>query len=84
MPTISLYAVRDAKQSVFGPPVPFVNDAVAVRSFHDVCNDPASDFFLHPEDYSFHCVGSYDQQSGSLLPEVNPRFVCNAPIVKKS
>lgn len=82
----NIYSVRDEKASAFIPPIFFVNDAEAIRAFGDAVVNPKSGFNRHPEDYSFHCLGTFDDVSG-LITGCTARYLCRAmdfikPVVK--
>lgn len=66
----NVYAVRDIKTGFLTPTLD-QNDVSAARNFeHAVLNNRDSLFFSHPEDYALFCVGSFDTDSGELLPQL--------------
>lgn len=68
---ISLYSVNDAL-SGFGAPTLQNNDAAAYRSFAEAFKD-----VYQPADYSLWKVGSFDTDTGEIIPDV-PSVVCRA------
>ncbi|WNK14332.1 MAG: nonstructural protein [Microvirus sp.] len=60
-------AVRDRAADVFGQPVIVANLGSAIRSFGDEVNNEKSAFFGHPDDYDLWEIGSYDDESGTLV-----------------
>lgn len=74
----NVYSIRDRKVGAYMTPFFSLNDDTAVRSFSHACENPQSLMSSYPEDYSLHCIGIFDDESGELLPE-SPRFLCNAP-----
>ena len=68
---ISLYSVNDALNG-FGPISLQNNDAAAYRSFAEVFKDVYS-----PSDYSLFKLGSFDTETGEIIPDV-PTIVCRA------
>lgn len=68
---ISIYSIQDALNG-FGSPTLQNNDAAAYRSFAEVFKDVYS-----PQDYSLWKLGSFDTETGELIPEV-PSIVCRA------
>lgn len=65
------FAVYDSKAACFGAPMFLPNKGIAIRTFSDVCADPASPMAKHPSDYSLHEIGSYDPDSGKLT-DISP------------
>lgn len=67
-----IYSVYDEKMDAFGTPMFFHSDGVATRSFSDEVNRRASDNNLnrHPNDFSLFSLGSYNDKTGEIVPEV--------------
>ncbi|QCQ84653.1 nonstructural protein [Blackfly microvirus SF02] len=57
---LEMFAVFDSKAAAFLPPFFMANGAVAVRSFQEVCNDPNTQFYKHPEDYTLYSLGFFE------------------------
>ena len=72
-----LYAVKDAK-STFMPCTADLNDACAVRNFENAVRQPGSLLASHPNDYALYMVGAYDNESGTVSPQVPPKFLTDA------
>ena len=72
----NVYSVLDVNVG-FGVPVCQDNDAVAVRSFENGCIDQSSLWYTHSSDFSLHCIGTFDTDSGELVP-LAPRKICSA------
>ena len=70
--TKTICSIYDCKAEFWSSPMMFQSRASAVRSFTDVVNDSSSDFFKHPEDYTLFAVGTFDEASGEIIPEVAP------------
>ena len=68
---IPIYSVNDALNG-FGPLSLQNNDAAAYRSFAEMFKDVYS-----PADYSLFKVGSFDTNTGEIIPEV-PTVICRA------
>lgn len=66
----SLYSVYDSKARVYGHPFHAANDAVAVRMFADVCNDPDTTINKHPEDFILFKMARFDDQTGEITTHV--------------
>lgn len=67
----SIYSIQDALTG-FGAPTLQNNDAAAYRSFAEVFKD-----VFQPSDYSLWKLGSFDTNTGEIIPEV-PSIVCRA------
>lgn len=66
---IRLYAIRDKKAGVYNTPVPFDNDAVAIRAFGDLIErDKNNIISVHPSDFSLCLVGEFDRETGDICP----------------
>lgn len=58
-----IVAVHDAAAGLFGVPSFVTSVGGAVRSFGDQVNDPTTQFGKHPEDYTLHEVGTYNDNT---------------------
>jgi hypothetical protein len=63
---VNVYAIYDAKAEVFGKPIFFNTDGLAVRSFYEACEHPESEFKKYPHDFSLLKIGTYDDAKGAL------------------
>ncbi len=63
---LNVYCIYDVKAGIFNKPFFMTKDAMAVRSFSDIVNDDRSSICSHPEDYTLHRIGSYDDGTGVL------------------
>ena len=77
-----VFSVFDAKASVFGTPFFMQREAMALRAFGDLANDVKSSICLHPEDYSLWEVGSFDDETGTLVPQKPRNLVTAAALVR--
>lgn len=68
----TMLAVKDAKVGSFARPVPVVNAATGVRAFADAVNDPSTEYFKHPDDYSIWELGTFDDQTGTFTNSASP------------
>jgi len=59
---LEMFSVFDYKAAAFLPPFFMANGAVACRSFQEACNDPNSQFYKHPEDYTLYSLGHFDDE----------------------
>ena len=63
---IEIYTVYDNKAEIYKHPMFVLNNAAAIRSFTDIRNNPETDVYKHPEDYSLFHIGSWDDNDGKL------------------
>lgn len=85
MSSVKMYCVRDVKVGGFNNPFCFVNDAVAVRSFEALVNEPSQESMIskYPGDYDLYCVGIFDQDTG-LMSSMQPEHVISAAALVKT
>ncbi len=63
---LKAFAVYDVKSCTFSPPFFVTEPGVAIRNFSDVCNDPNSMIFRHPEDFDLYMLGEFDDFKGEF------------------
>lgn len=65
-----IYAVKDSATDSFGMPFFLHSRGEAMRHFTDAVRaDPQrSEIAKHPDDYTLHEIGLYDEKDGSLAP----------------
>lgn len=63
-----VFAIRDQKTDSFMTPFFQTHKPAALRMFSDLVNDPNAPISKHPDDYSLHCLGTFDTGSGNLNP----------------
>jgi len=64
-----IYAVYDSKSQSHTPPFFQHQEAMAIRSFSDCCNDEGHTFGKHPEDYTLMHLGEYDDSTGAITQD---------------
>lgn len=63
-----IVAVYDVVAAVYAYEPQFaLTRGAAERAFRDAANNPESDIGKHPADYELHEVGSFDDESGTVL-----------------
>lgn len=75
--TFGVYAVRDVKvgfQSITIQP----NDPVAVRGFESTVMQSDSILKTHAKDFALYRLGSFDADTGRLVPEDLPQLLIEA------
>ena len=79
---VRIYGFHDrASQSFIGDTaglVLFKHDAVALRSFGDLCRQEGSIFAKHPHDYELISLGLFDSETGSIEPWAAPAVLATA------
>jgi hypothetical protein len=62
-----MFVIYDSKAEIYGDPVTFENDKVAIRSLKRVVNDPQGGaLHEHPEDFHLFRIAAYDPAMGSI------------------
>lgn len=73
-----LYCVYDKIAEQYGAPFCSLNDATATRSFNQQINsNPMSE----PTDFELYCVGLFDTDNGSIVPNIPLRFVTKGKVI---
>lgn len=67
---LGVFCIYDIKAESYLPPFTAMNDAMALRMVATAANDESSTFHQHAEDYSLWRIGSFDQNSGMIEPDV--------------
>lgn len=63
----NVYSVRDVLNG-FGSPICDFNDKTAIRNFRSAFRNGSS---VDPRDYDLFRIGSFDTDSGELIPETS-------------
>lgn len=61
-----IFAVYDAKAAAFLRPFFERSVGTATRAFEVVVKDETHQFGMHPEDYSLHQLGEWDEFTGAI------------------
>ncbi len=78
---IKLFSIYDQKAKAFMRPFPAQAEGVAARDFATEVNNPTSpdsNLHLHPEDFSLHYLGEFDELTGTVTPVSPPLVICTA------
>lgn len=70
---LKMFGVYDVKAAAYLPPFFIVHVNLAKRTFSDCVNDPKHPFGMHPEDYSLHELGMFDDTTGRVESYENPQ-----------
>jgi len=67
---LQMFTVYDSKAEAYLSPFFFPSRGQAVRAFGDMSNDQNHSFNKHPEDYTLFCLGTFEDETGTmhLLP----------------
>ena len=60
-----IFTIYDSKAQNYHIPYQFKNEAIAIRQFGDMCNDPETTISKHPEDYTLFHLGAWDDQNST-------------------
>lgn len=72
------FSVLDSASSLYGQPFLAPTVGSAMRSLGDEAKRKDSIIGAHPEHFSLHRIGSFDDESGVISPEATPVFVAKA------
>lgn len=75
------YSVKDLKAGYFNPPFYAHTHGEAERSFKTTVNNPQTSVHMYPSDFDLYHVGSFDDQTGTLIP-ATPEHIINGVAVK--
>ena len=80
----TIVVVRDSAARVFSTPFFVQATAQAVRSLRDEVNsaESTSDVRRHPDDFELYEVGTFDEDTGAIVP-CEPRLVARAKDLKE-
>lgn len=81
---INVYAVYDSKAAVYNTPFFMKNDAMAIRAFASLVNDPQSTLYSNPADFDLRRVGKFWDESGIIDSEWEDGNVKNEILVTAS
>lgn len=77
-------AVYDAKAERFIELVQTPTTGVALRSFQEAVNTDGTDFAKYAEDYTLFHLGSFDHETGSVIPLNTPESLALAITLKET
>lgn len=78
----NIYAVKDELTNKFMQPIFINSDKEAKRWFKYVLNDNKI-WQSNAEEFSFYKIGSFNEKTGLIMPEVNPVLVTGGKAVKE-
>lgn len=78
-----LFAVRDSKAEFYAPPFVKMSRGEAERDFQTLVRDEKSKIHMYPEDYDLFELGTYDENTGKIVPHDTPRHMMKAIDLKQ-
>nr|QJB19269.1 MAG: nonstructural protein [Microvirus sp.] len=78
-----VFAIYDDKAKAYLPPFIMPETGQAVRLFTDAVNNPQTQYFKHPADYTMFQIGEFDDNTGVLKPGGTHELVCGALQLKE-
>lgn len=64
-----LYAIYDSKIESYMQPFFSGSDRDAVDAFSKACNDPKTTLYKHAGDFTLFAIATFDDQTGTVIPE---------------
>jgi len=71
--TYYTFSIYDVKAQNYHIPYNLKNEAIAIREFADIVNDPQTSIYKHPEDYTLFKIGTWDDQNAQFKLEKTPK-----------
>lgn len=77
-----VYSIRDSKTGFLSPTFE-VNDQVAMRNFAHAVSNSDSVLFSHARDFDLYKIGTFDSDSGRVMPvEIPVMIISGASVLK--
>lgn len=73
---MNVYSIRDSRTGFLHPTFE-VNDAVAARNFSHAVQQSDSVLFTHASDFSLFRIGTFEEDTGRLVSEEMPVYICD-------
>lgn len=73
-----MFAVHDRVTEAFGSPFTAQTEAEAKRMFLTAAQDPDTNLFKNPDDFSLYHIGSFNNAGGELVPQSPLVYLCGA------
>lgn len=67
---LNFYSIYDVASQAYMRPFLMQSDGQALRTFTDIATDKEHEIGKHPEDYSLHRVGTFDERKGKINGEI--------------
>ncbi|AXL14789.1 nonstructural protein [Microviridae sp.] len=66
---LNVYVIHDNKAQTYAAPMFLLNDSIAMRVAHDLRHNLDTDPGNHPEDFSLHKIGTYENTTAQFQEE---------------
>lgn len=73
-----ILGIYDSKAGYYRSMLHMRSIGEAERAFQNEVNDPKSWLNKNPEDYGLHLLGEYDEVTGAITPEIQPKHLITA------
>jgi len=73
-----VFAIYDSKMKSYQQPQTFRTTEQGIRAFANSCKEQKSQLSMNPEDYSFHELGEFCDETGDLIKHMAPNSVARA------
>ncbi len=81
---LKMFSIYDRQSEIHQPPAFFHTVGHALRGLSRVFTDPDSVFCQHAADFQVFEIGTYDDQTGRVLPIDQLHLVCSGTEIKAS
>lgn len=71
----NVYSLHDSKALIYSPPFLAGQHGLAMRMVQELANDLSTSVGRHPADFTLYCIGSFDDQSGQMLPAAHREHI---------
>ncbi len=61
-----MFVIYDSKANAFMTPWFLTTEQLAIRAFGDLANDPESNVFRHPDDYTLFTIGTFNDATAKI------------------
>lgn len=84
MNELVICTILDSKAEAYLPPFTMRSDAEAIRAFGDSVEKGGTPLADHPEDFFLYAVGTFNQETGEIVPCDRRSLACGMDFKKES
>lgn len=77
-----IIALYDSKTELYSTPVYAKTTGQAQRDLQEAVNGADGIIAKYPEDYRLYCLGTYNNETGEIIPLTPPKFIVDAATLK--
>lgn len=81
---LNAYTIFDSASGLYNRPFFNGSDGEAKRAFADISMDATHPIGQHPEDYSLHRIGIFDDNNAKLTPEKNECLITSLEAISET